>query len=293
MKNLNLFITGSSGFVGKNLTEYFGDKYTLFTPSHSELELLDEHAVSDYIKKNDIDLIIHCANVGATRKTDKFPQIVGNNLRMFLNLARHSIQLKKMIFFGSGAEFNKSDNLAKVTEDYQSQSLPSSDYGLSKYLCSHFINHYDNIINLRMFGVYGKHDDYENRFVSNAVCRAVLGLPIIIYQNAVIDFIFVDDLLKIVEHFVNNNSDQKFYNIGTGNPFSILEIAELIKKISGKNIDIIVKEPGLAPEYTCNISRLASEIDDFKFTSMEKSLSEMYKWYNENKACISVEKFEI
>ncbi|MFA5991003.1 MAG: NAD-dependent epimerase/dehydratase family protein [Candidatus Doudnabacteria bacterium] len=291
MKNKNIFITGASGFIGKNLTEHLSGRANLFIPTHQELELLDEQAVLDYIVNNHIDVVIHCGNIGATRRTDSLRQIVGDNLRMFLNLFKAKHLYEKMIFFGSGAEFDKRDDLSKISEDYISQRLPVSEYGLSKYLCSHFIEHADNIVNLRMFGVYGKYDDYQNRFITNAICRAVLGLPIIIYQDAEMDFIFVDDLVKITDHFIQNKVGNKFYNIGTGKSFRLVQIAQSIKDISGKNIEIIIKKSGMAPEYTCNNQRLLKEIPGLTFTDMEQSLRKLYDWYSLHKAEIMTDKF--
>ena len=49
---MTIFITGSSGFVGKNLIEKLTGRYELLTPNHSELDLLDEQAVADFLKKH-------------------------------------------------------------------------------------------------------------------------------------------------------------------------------------------------------------------------------------------------
>lgn len=284
---MNILITGGSGFVGRNLIEYLEKKHQLFHPSHKELELLDEQAVANYIKGNQIEVVIHCANVGATRRTDNLPHIVSNNLRMFFNLAKQSDQYRRMLFFGSGAEYDKRHPIVKVNENYISPTLPGSDYGFSKYICSHFIGHNPKIVNLRMFGVYGKYDDYQNRFVSNAVCRAVLGLPVVIYQDQLMDFIFADDLVKITGHFVENNFEHQFYNIGTGQARRLIEIAEMVKKVSGKDLEIKIQNPGMANEYTCNVSRLHKQLGNFEFTNFDQSLKDLYSWYDQHRDLIS------
>lgn len=290
---MKILITGAKGFIGKNLTEYLKDKHELLIPPHEELELLDELAVRDYFEKNQPEVVIHCANVGATRRTDNLPQIVGNNLRMFLNLARLEKHFKKMIFFGSGAEFDKRKALVKVNEDFVSTTLPESDYGFSKFLCSHFIKEHEKIINLRIFGVYGRYDDYENRFISNAICRAVLGLPIVVFQDQQMSFIFADDLVKIVEHFLTSKPKEKFYHTAASESQSLLDIAKKIKTISGRDIEIILKQPAMANEYTCDNSRLVEELGVFKFKDMDKSLTDLYKWYESHKDLIDPKKLPV
>ncbi len=59
---MNIFITGSNGFIGTHLKEYLNknySKYNLFTPSSKELDLVNEEAVDNYILGNKIDIIIH------------------------------------------------------------------------------------------------------------------------------------------------------------------------------------------------------------------------------------------
>lgn len=290
---MKILITGGQGFIGQNLCEQLPAHYSILAPSHAELELLDEHRVAEYLKFQNPDVVIHCANVGATRRTDNLPQIVGNNLRMFLNLANNEKYFKKMIFFGSGAEFDKRQPLVKIGETFHSENLPESDYGFSKALCSHFIAESNKIINLRIFGVYGRHDDYENRFISNAISRAVLGLPLVVFQDQVMSFVFVDDLVKIVNHFICTEMTEKFYHCASSQDFSLLEIAEKIKKLSGKDLPILIKKSGQANEYTCNNSRLLKELGDFQFTDMEQSLKVLLDWYIKRQSLIDPTKLTV
>ena len=55
----NILLTGSGGFIGKNLKEYLSDKYNLFCPRSYELDLRDFKSVKDYFDNNDIDFVIH------------------------------------------------------------------------------------------------------------------------------------------------------------------------------------------------------------------------------------------
>jgi len=110
---MNIFITGANGFVGSRLKEYLAQyyDYTLFTPSRCELDLSDEKAVDDYILSHKIDIIIHTANRGGGRDTIDMKSVVEYNLRIFFNISKHEKNVKKIISFGSGAEYFIEDNL--------------------------------------------------------------------------------------------------------------------------------------------------------------------------------------
>ncbi len=293
MDRKKIFITGGSGFIGKNLIEFFSSRYEILAPTHQELDLLDESAVASFIEGYKPHIVIHCANIGATRKTDKLSIIVDHNVRMFLNLARQEKNFGRMIFYGSGSEFDKRLPISQVADGFVSPNLPATQYGFSKYLCSHFVNHFEKLVNLRIFGIYGKYDDYENRFVSNAICRAVKNLPIVIYRDQLMNFIWVEDLGRITEQLIEFRPKQKFYNVSNGRPIKLSEMAETIKKISGKNIEIKIQHQDMAPEYTCEGSSLKTELPNFKPVDLDKSLKDVYDWYSFNEELIDVNRLPI
>ncbi|MCL4419147.1 NAD-dependent epimerase/dehydratase, partial [Patescibacteria group bacterium] len=149
---------------------------------------------------------------------------------------------------------------------------------LSENYCK-YIEKSDRIINLRLFGIFGKYEQYQTRFISNAICKTLFNLPITIEQNAYFDYVYVIDFVRILDYFMQNNVSFKQYNVGTGKKISLLEIARIVKNVSGKNLKIKVSKTGLKNEYTCNNSRLKSEIKNLNFTGIEQSIRELYFWY--------------
>lgn len=283
-KKSNILITGARGFVGRNLVEYlsrFPSKYSLYYPYHKELELIDAEKVSDFIGRNKIDVIIHCASVGGSRKTGYDAgktDIVSTNLRMFFNLFRSMNDPMRMIFFGSGAEYDRLNYRPRMTEDYFGAHIPSDDYGFSKYVCSKFAEKSKNIFNLRIFGMFGKYEDYEFKFISNSIVKNLFKLPIIINQNVNFDYMYIGDCVKIVERFISNKPKHNIYNLTTGTTVDLVTIANKINRISDFKSEIIVKNPGLGTEYSGDNSRLKKEIDP-QFTPVDNALKELYQYY--------------
>jgi GDP-L-fucose synthase len=284
----NVLITGASGYIGKNLVEQLSDKYILYTPSHNELDLLDTHAVAKYLQEHPVDILIHAALLGGSRKEEYVRGMVDTNLRIFFNIIRCKQYFKKMIFFGSGAEYDKQFPIINVKEEDFDKRVPADEYGFYKYVCAKYIAAADNITCLRIFGLYGKYEDYKLRFISNAICRNLLGLPITIAKDVYFDYLYINDFVKIVDYFINNNGKHKFYNIGTGKPINLVSIAKKINEITDTKTAITVNSKELNNEYSCDNSRLLSEMQGFIFTDFDSSLKELFTWYKDNKATIQL-----
>ena len=282
MRKKTIFITGAGGFIGRNLTEQFSKKYKLLTPGHRELDLLNEKAVDNFFKKNKIDVVINCAVIGGSRKEEHVESALSGNLRIFFNLLKNKDRYKKMIHFGSGAEFDKSKPIVKVKETDLGKTIPQDEYGFFKYICTKYIEKEKNIICVRLFGLFGKYEDYRYRFISNAIVNNINGLPININQNVFFDYTYINDFVRIVDYFINHQIKHKFYNIGTGRRIDILTIANKINRIAGKESKITIKNRGLNNEYTCDHSRLKNELIKFEFADFDKSLKELYDWYKNN-----------
>ncbi|MBU3978905.1 NAD(P)-dependent oxidoreductase [Patescibacteria group bacterium] len=290
MKNKKkILITGANGFAGRHLKEYLGNKYTLFTPSHKEMDLLNEKEVDNFFKTHEVDVVIHTALVGGSRKEEHVESALSQNLRMFFNIVRNKKRFKKMIHCGSGAEYDKRFPIVQVREEDFDKRVPADEYGYGKYLCSKYIEESENIVCLRIFALFGKYEDYRYRFISNAICRNIYGMPITMRQNVYFDYIYINDFVRIVEYFIENKAKHKFYNAGTGKRVDLKTIAEKINEIANKKSEILIKNSGLNNEYTCDNSRLAGEMKGFKFTEFDNYMTQLYTWYKENKKIIKKE----
>jgi len=283
---MNILITGANGFAGRNLKEYLKGKYALFTPSHRELDLLNENAVDNFFKTHKIDIIIHTALVGGSRKEEAEESALNQNLRMFFNIVRNRKYFKKMIHLGSGAEYDKRFPIKSVKEEDFDKRVPVDEYGFAKYICSKYIENSEDIICLRIFALFGKGEDYRYRFISNAMCRNVFGMPITMNQDVYFDYIYINDFVRIVEYFINNKAKYKFYNIGTGSRVNLKTIAKKINEMADQKSKVLIKKAGLNREYSCNNKRLTNELGNFEFTAFNDYMKELYIWYKENRKLI-------
>ena len=282
---MNIFITGANGFVGLHVREYFQknySNYSLFTPSSKELDLADESAVDKYILSNKIDIIIHLANRGGGRDTVDMKNITEYNLRIFFNIAKHEKNVKKIISFGSGAEYAKHKPIIDAKEEDYLKEQPHDEYGFYKSITSKYIEKCENIVQLRIFGAYGEYENYRYKFISNAIVKNLLHLPIVINKNVYFDYIYIDDLVKMIDWFIHNESKEKIYNVTTGKKVDLISLVSLVNETSDFKSEIIVLNDGLNNEYTSNNDRLISELKDFEFTSHKNAIIKMREYFSYN-----------
>ena len=278
--NKTILITGASGFIGRNALQFFSSNYNIIAPLHKELDLLSQADVQSIFKKNEINYVIHCANIGGNRKCRDVEDIIAKNLIMFFNIAENKQYFEKMIHLGSGAEYDRKIMAPKINESQFGESIPSDPYGFSKYVMSKYIEEEaDKIYCLRLFGVFGRYEDYEYKFISNAIVKNLLHLPIIIKQNVFFDWLHIDDLLCILEKMLNNKCIFKSYNISSGNTMDLVTIANIINEISDFKSEIVVENPGLNHEYSGDNRRLLNEIGEYKFQSMWESICALFYYY--------------
>jgi GDP-L-fucose synthase len=280
---MNIFITGSNGFIGSHLKEYLTStyqSYNLFTPSSKELDLYDENQVDNYISNNNIDIIIHLANRGGGRDTLDMKNVTEYNLRLFFNIAKHENNVKKIISFGSGAEYSKHKPIVDVKEEDYLLSQPLDEYGLYKSITSKYIEKSDNIVQLRIFGAYGEYENYRYKFISNAIVKNILQLPIVINKNVYFDYIYINDLVKMIDWFIHNNPKEKIYNATTGKKVDLVTLANIVNETSDFKSDIKILNDGLNNEYTSSNDKIMKELGKFNFTSHKEAIIKMREYFS-------------
>ena len=288
---MKILVTGATGFIGKNLVAELLNKYDVMHPNRQQLNLLDEDAVESYIKMNHFDIVIHTANINNTRNTSTTSyESLDRNLRMFFNLESCKEYYGRMYYFGSGAEYDMQHYIPNMKEEYFGTHIPKDPYGFSKYIMSKTCEHADNIYDLRLFGVYGKYEEWERRFMSNAICRALKGKDITLQKNVYFDYLWVNDLCRIMEWFIENEPRYKHYNVCRGTKIDLYSLALMVRDILNIGCDIVIGEPGWKPEYTGNNERLLTEVGNIQFTGFKESIKKLCEFYRSNIDMIDADK---
>jgi len=277
---MKIMITGSAGFIGRHLSEYFSaNGCQVMMPVRSDFDLTNEPAVDEYVRSKKPDIIINCANKGGGRDTMNIGSITEMNLRMFFNIAKQSGKVHKIINFGSGAEYSKHKPIIDAKEDDAENALPLDEYGFYKSVCSRYIEKTDNMLNLRIFACYGEYENYRYKFITNAIVKNMLKMPITINQDVLFDYLYVGDFVRLVDHFINNNNQYRTYNITRGQKVTLTELAEMINATSEFRSEITVLNESLNNEYTSDNSRMMTEVGNFDFTSHTQAIIKLRNYF--------------
>ena len=287
-----VLLTGGSGFIGGNLlASEVTSNWQVFAPGHRELDLLDERAVREFIQDKGVQIVIHAACKPGHRNAIDRSDLLSTNTRMFFSLARNSHLFEKMIVLGSGAIYDNRYFEPKMGEDSYDQHVPVDDHGLSKYVIAKYLEKTDNIFDLRIFGIYGKNEDYQIRFISNMICKALFELPLTMKQDRYFDYLYVDDLAPILMHVVDKGLPWRSMNVTPDKSVRLSEIAQMVLSVLNKpHLPIQIAVAGLGSEYSGDNSRFRREFPDFQFTELRTGIQNLANWYTSRLSTIDRQK---
>ena len=278
---MKILLTGGSGFIGRNLVEELRERYEIVAPASAELDLTDAVAVERFVRASHFDAVVHTATTRSNRRTGSPAEMLDRNLHMYFNLARCHPHYGRLIHFGSGAEYGRPGLPAQVKEDDFGLRVPADPYGFSKYICTTHALAAPRTTVLRLFGVFGRHEAWDVRFISNACARAVKGLPIVIRQDVRFDYLYAPELARLLPWFLEHEPKHAAYNVCLGRSYLLSELAAMVATASGTPTEIIIRKPGLAEEYGGDNHRMLAEIGGHRFRPMEECVRELYLWYKE------------
>ncbi|MBR3898902.1 MAG: NAD-dependent epimerase/dehydratase family protein [Elusimicrobiaceae bacterium] len=275
-----ILLTGGNGFIGKNIQESFlSEKYQLVAPRSFELNLADTASVDAYFKEHRFDAVIHGAVKPSHRNAKDPTQIFYTNIRMFENLLRHTDKFGKLINLGSGAVYDVAADNRLVKEEQIGQNCGKDDHSFCKYVQHQRLAHIPNAVDLNIFGIFGKYEDWEIRFISNAICKTLFDLPITLRQNRRFSSVYVKDLMPVLEYFIENTPRYKSYNVTPDEETELLSAAQAVQRLGKKENKILVAKDGYGLNYSGDNARLRAEMPQLSFTPFEQAVQELFDYY--------------
>jgi UDP-N-acetylglucosamine 4-epimerase len=275
LSSLSFLITGGAGFIGSNIVSYLlhhqaGKVVVLDNLSEGQyknIELFSELPNFSYIQgditdfatclkaSENIDYVIHQGALGSVPRSIKYPLATNAaNVTGFLNVleASRKNQVKRMVYASSSSVYGDSEILPKKEEII---GKPLSPYAVSKLVNEQYAAIYNRtyameVIGLRYFNIFGPNQKPDGAYA------AVLPLfmkSILTNEAPYIngdgeqsrDFTFVANAVKANILALFTASTQAFgnvYNVAAGESYSVNQLFEMLKEISGSDLKPIHRE---------------------------------------------------
>lgn len=284
MIDKKILITGSQGFIGSHLLKVLlpQNKVIGINKTRDLKKRNYKPIIKDILKLNDVKesfrAIIHLAAITdvefCNKNTQKCIQTnVLGTLKM-LELARKKDC--KFVFISTSHVYGK-PKVIPIKENHSRN--PSSIYAISKFLgencCEIFAKTYSlDLTILRLFSVYGKNSPpylVTSRIISQLNKKSIqLG-----NLKSKRDFVYIDDVVRAIKLILEKSKGFSTYNVGTGKSYSILELCNIIKKLTGKNFSV---KSSKSYQRKMDIQEMVANISKIKKmgwkpkTSLEKGL---------------------
>jgi len=318
---MKILVTGGAGYIGSHTVAELQKKgyevvvFDNLVYGHKESitcplvvgDLLHKDEINSIFKKQKFNSVIHFAGYAAAGESMQLPaKYFENNIQSGVNLleAMRKNEVKKIVFSSSCAQYGFPQKLP-VTEDESKR--PVSVYGESKLMFEKVLSWYDKLfeiknICLRYFNAAGASLDASigeaKQPPTNVIpimMKVVLGQAekFAIFGNdyqtpdgtCIRDYIHVLDLasahIKSLDYLEKNNTSN-YFNVGYGIGYSVKDIVEMVKKISGVDFKVEVgpRRPGDPDAIYADNSKIKKVLGwKPKYSDLETIIKTAWNWH--------------
>lgn len=301
---MKILVTGSSGTIGTRLCErLLEQKYEVvgadwepnkWQPGIERLTVRVDLRHEEELKKlpTDVECVIHLAANARVYELVEHPDRARDNFLTTFNTLEWARKNKmKQFIFASSRETYGNSGQEKYREDMVRVENCESPYTASKIAGEALVESYRRCYGMetaiiRFSNVYGMYDDSE-RVVPLFIRQTKLNQPLVVFgKDKSLDFTYIDDavegILLVLRKFSAVNGS--VFNLAYGEAHSIMELAELIKKLMGSTSSITAKpsRTGEVTRYTADISKARKVLGFSPKVSFAEGVQKSVEWYATN-----------
>ncbi len=318
-----ILVTGGAGYIGSHTVRELRDRgmdcvvYDNLVTGHIEAvgdvpfvkgDIFDKELLLKTFAEYKVDSVVHFAAYSQVGESMAHPaKYYRNNVAGTLSLLDAMLEggVKYLVFSSSAATYGESGE-GLITED--SPQRPTSVYGQTKLMMEQFMADFDRAygmryVALRYFNAAGAHKsgeigeahDPESHLIP-VILQAALGVRdhIGIYGDdyptrdgtCIRDYIHITDLadahIRALE-YLKNGGKSTHYNLGNGNGFSVKEVIETARRVTGRAIPARVegRRPGDPATLVASSEKIKRELGwDPQYDSLEEIVASAWKWHS-------------
>lgn len=319
---MKILVTGGAGYIGSFMVKrLLADRYDVVVADSLERgyksavdknaklivgNLSNKQFVKNLFLINKFDAVIHFAGYISMAESMQNPAIYfQNNTFTAIQILEEMRKTHTSNFiFSSTAGVYGSPIKVPIPEGHQ--TIPTNPYGESKLMTEKILAWYKkifgiNYVSLRYFnaaggamdGTMGENHNPETHIIPNAIKAVLSKSAFSLFGNdyntqdgtCIRDYIHVIDL--VVAHILALEKLQKekggfYYNVGTGIGYSNKEVLEMVKKVSGVDFKVEIKErrPGDADILVADVSKIKKELGfSPKYSDLETIVRTAWEWH--------------
>ncbi|MGH9682657.1 MAG: UDP-glucose 4-epimerase GalE [Candidatus Acidiferrales bacterium] len=293
---MGILVTGGAGYIGSATVERLqsiGEKIVVLDDlarGHRESlpskvpfyqgHVGDAALVGRILKEHTVDSCIHFAALAYVGESVAKPDLYFENnaaqgITFISNLMRAGV--RRMVFSSTCATYGEVDG--PIVEE--TPQWPKNPYGWTKLLIERVLDSYDlaygmKFVSLRYFNAAGatkrcgEHHDPESHLIPNILSAAAGERPEIAVfggdyptpdGTAIRDYVHIADLadahIRSLD-YLRRGGASDFFNLGTGDGYSVLEVIERARQVTGKDIRIRMqaRRPGDPPRLVANAAKV-------------------------------------
>ena len=301
-----IYIAGHRGMVGSTIERNLRSKgfNNIITRTSKELDLRNQQAVNNFFEIEQPNIVIlAAAKVGGIVANNTYrADFIYENLMIEANVihAAYVQKVEKLLFLGSSCIYPKLAPQPLKEEYLLSGYLEQTNqpYAIAKIagieLCNSYRIQYGcNFISAMPTNLYGPNDNYDlnNSHVLPALLRKFITAK---NQGATSvelwgtgtpkrEFLYVDDLAAACFFLLENYNEEGLVNVGVGNDVTILELAQLIKKVVGfeGSIELNTAKPDGTPRKLMDVTKI-NDMGWKAAIGLEEGIQKVYQEIKDN-----------
>lgn len=320
--HVKILVCGGAGYIGAHMVRYLikhGHEAVVLdnlSTGHREAvpegllefaDLLEPASLRAVFEKHSFDGVIHFCARSLVGESFVNPYVYyENNVAGTLNLLQvmQAVGVSRLVFSSTAAVFGHPE-VPLIGEDHATR--PINPYGASKLMVERILAdaaqayglsstalRYFNAAGADPAGGIGESHEPETHLIPN-VLRAALGqgggLRVFGYDyptrdgTCVRDYIHVNDLASahlLALQYMDSNPGAHVFNLGNGQGFTVLEVIEAARLVTGRTIDYAreVRRPG-DPAVLVASSEKARRVLGWQpqFTDMREIIDTAWHWH--------------
>jgi UDP-glucose 4-epimerase len=319
---MKILVTGGAGYIGSFMVKrLLDDGHEVIVADSLERghetsidkrasfhkgNLLEKSFVDELFSKHTIDCVMHFAAFISVSESMLQPGLYFNNnvfTTILLLDAMKEHGVKRLIFSSTGTVYG-TPTTNPIPETYIKN--PENPYAESKLMIEkilhwYYVSHGIGSAVLRYFnasgaatdGNLGEDHDPETHLIPNAIKAALTNSEFHLFGDdydtrdgtCIRDYIHVLDLVSahvLTLRKLEEKNDEYIFNVGTGRGSTNKEVVDMVKKISGIDFKVTIKErrPGDVAETVADPAMIKKELGfELRFSDLETIVKTAWEWH--------------